>query len=619
MVLADLGARLHAALGQLSKASVVDDKVIDALLKELCAALLEADVNVKLVSQLRTKVKAKVKKNLEEAEKTGGREVNKKNVVQKVSSPAILSPPPVEELLPQAVFDELVALIDPGTEPYKPIKGKVNVLMAVGIQGAGKTTTSTKLAVHYQRRGLRSCLVCADTFRAGAFDQLKQNATKAKIPFYGSYTETDPVAIAALGVEKFRKERFDVIIVDTSGRHKQESELFEEMVAISRAVNPVRSYHFIWRVKDPLIKTCKNMTIMVLDASIGQAAESQSRAFKDSADFGAIIVTKLDGHAKGGGAISAVAATRTPIIFLGTGEHLNDLERFAPQPFISKLLGMGDMQGLVEHMQDMARANPDRQKDLAKKLEQGKFSIRDWREQLSNIMSMGSLSKIASMIPGMPAGMMDGGEDEAALKLKRMIFITDAMRTDELDSDGLIFVSFDKAGKPLGLNRRAKRVARGSGTSVREVEELLAQARMMAGMARQAGGQNGWMSAMQKVQAAAGNKPLGPNGQPSPAQMDAMRKAMPPEMMRKIRAAGPQGAQKMMQDMMGGMGGGGGPGGMDVGSMMRSMMGGGGGGGGGGMPDMAQMQEAMKSMGMGGGGGGGMPDMGSLMKMMGQG
>lgn len=147
----------------------------------------------------------------------------------------------------------------------------------------------------------------------------------------------------------------------------------------------------------------------------------------------------------------------------------------------------------------------------------------------------------------------------------------------------------------MGLNKRARRVARGSGTSVREVEELLAQARMMAGMARQAGGKNGWMSAMSKMQAAAGGKPLGPNGQPSPAQIEAMRKAMPPEMMRKLRAAGPQGAQKMLQDMMGGgmpgmpgMGGapGAGAGGMDMGAMMRSMMG----GGGGGMPDMAQLQ-----------------------------
>ncbi|ODN78775.1 signal recognition particle protein SRP54, variant [Cryptococcus amylolentus CBS 6039] len=587
MVLADLGTRIGGALNQLARAPVVDDSVIDAVLKELCAALLESDVNVKLVASLRSRVKTKVKKSLEESEKAGGKEANKKNVVQKT------------------VFEELVSLVDPGTEPYKPVKGKTNVLMAVGIQGAGKTTTCTKLAVHYQRRGFRTCLVCADTFRAGAFDQLKQNATKAKIPFYGSYTETDPVAIASLGVEKFRKERFDVIIVDTSGRHKQESELFEEMVAIGGAVKP-------------------DMTIMVLDASIGQAAEAQSRAFKDSADFGAIIVTKLDGHAKGGGAISAVAATKTPIIFLGTGEHLNDLERFSPQPFISKLLGQGDMQGLMEHMQEMAQVNPDKQKDLAKKIEQGKFSIRDWKDQLSNIMGMGSISKIASMIPGLPAGMMDGGGDEeAASKVKRMIFITDAMRADELDSDGLIFITFDKTGSPTGLNRRAKRVARGSGTSLREVEELLVQVRMMAGMAKQAGGQNGWMSAMQKMQAAAGGKPLGPNGQPSPAQIEAMRKAVPPELARKLRAAGPQGAQKMMADMMGGVGmpgmGGGGGGMPDLGSLMSQLGGGGGGGGLGGMPNMAQMQEMMSSMGMGGAGGGGMPDMSQLMKMMGGG
>lgn len=170
-------------------------------------------------------------------------------------------------------------------------------------QGNGKTTTCTKLAVHYQKRGFKSAIVCADTFRAGAFDQTRQSATKAKVAYFGSYTETDPVSIAAQGVAKFKKERFDVIIVDTSGRHKQESELFQEMVQIGEAVKP-------------------NMTVLILDASIGtkislillyfliflfigQAAEAQSRAFKEAADFGAIIVTKMDGHAKGGGAISA--------------------------------------------------------------------------------------------------------------------------------------------------------------------------------------------------------------------------------------------------------------------------------------------------------------------------
>lgn len=239
----------------------------------------------------------------------------------------------------------------------------------VGLQGAGKTTTCTKLATYYTRRGYKTALVCADTFRAGAFDQLKQNATKARVPFYGSYTETDPVTIALSGVEKFRKERFEVIILDTSGRHRQESELFEEMVQISEAVEP-------------------DMTILVLDGAIGQAAEAQSKAFKEASNFGAIVVTKLDGHAKGGGAISAVAATKTPIVFIGTGEHMSDLEKFAPQPFISKMLGMGDMQGLIEQAQEVARADPDRQKKMREKLEKGEFTLRDFKEQMSTVLNM---------------------------------------------------------------------------------------------------------------------------------------------------------------------------------------------------------------------------------------
>ncbi|TFY72658.1 hypothetical protein EVG20_g334 [Dentipellis fragilis] len=564
MVLADLGRKLNAALSSLNRAPVIDDKVLDALLKEVCAALLESDVNVKLVSQLRQKVKAKVKATFESAgDKV--KETNRKNVVQK------------------AIFDELVHLVDPGVEPYKPRKGHPNVIMAVGLQGNGKTTTCTKLAVHYQKRGFKSCIVCADTFRAGAFDQTRQSATKAKVAYFGSYTETDPVAIAAQGVAKFKKEKFEVIIVDTSGRHKQESELFEEMVQIGKAVKP-------------------DMTVLILDASIGQAAEAQSRAFKETADFGAIIVTKMDGHAKGGGAISAVAATQTPIIFLGTGEHLTDLDRFSPQPFISKLLGLGDMQGLMEHMQDLAIQNPDRQKEMAKKLEEGKLSIRDWREQIQNVMNLGPISKIASMIPGLPQDMLSGSDEEGAARMKRMIYITDSMTSAELDSDGSLFMDFAKDGKPTQLTWRVTRVARGSGTSVREVEELLCQYRMMANMAKQAGGKNGWMQTMQKMQAAAGGRGRGAGGMPTPAQIQAMQRAMPPgmlqQMQRQMRSGG--GMQEMMK------------------TMMQSQ--------GGDQLDMEEMQRMMSQMGGGLGGlgglaglGGGMPNMGDMFKMMGMG
>ncbi|MCJ1269679.1 Signal recognition particle [Lobaria immixta] len=515
MVLQDLGRRINAAVSDLTRSSNLDEKAFDGMIKEICAALLEADVNVKLVGTLRKSIKATVNfKDIPPA-------VNKKRLIQK------------------AVFDELVKLVDPHAEPFKPRKGKPNVIMFVGLQGSGKTTTCTKLARHYQTRGFKSSLVCADTFRAGAFDQLKQNATKAKIPYFGSLTSTDPAQVAAEGVAKFKKERFEIIIVDTSGRHRQEKDLFDEMSQIQTAIQP-------------------DQTIMVLDATIGQQAEAQSKAFKETADYGAIIITKTDGHASGGGAISAVAATHTPIVFIGTGEHMLDLERFSPQPFVSKLLGMGDMAGLVEHVQALKLD----QKDTMKHLAEGVFTVRDLRDQLQNIMKMGPLSKMASMLPGL--GQMMGGMDdeEGSAKMKRMIYICDSMTLKELDSDGKIFVE-----QPA----RMTRVARGSGTSVREVEELLSQQRVMAGMAKKMGGMG---KNMAKAQGAMG----GGNRQ---QQMAAM--------------------QKRMQSLGGGAGG---PGGV---------------GAGGGMPDMAAMMKMMGGMGMGGGGagGGGMPDMQSMMKMMG--
>lgn len=515
MVLQDLGRRINAAVNDLTRSPTLDEKAFDGMIKEISNALVEADVNIRLVSTLRKTIKTSVKFH------DLPPHANKKRIIQK------------------AVFDALVDIVNPHQNAYQPKKGKSNVIMFVGLQGAGKTTTCTKLARWYQARGFKTCLVCADTFRAGAFDQLKQNATKAKIPYYGSLTQTDPVVVARDGVDKFKKERFEIIVVDTSGRHHQEDALFAEMVEIQRAVQP-------------------QQTVMVLDASIGQAAEAQSRAFKETADFGAIIITKTDGAAMGGGAISAVAATRTPIVFIGTGEHLLDLERFDPKSFVSRLLGMGDMQGLVEHVQSLKLD----QKGAMRSISEGRFSVRDLRDQLGNIMKMGPLSKMAGMIPGLGSMMGSMDDEEGSMKLKRMIYICDSMTAKELDSDGKIFVDQPK---------RMTRVARGSGTSVREVEELLTQQRMMGSMAKKV---KSGMGNMQKAQGAMG-------GGNQRAQMAAM--------------------QKRLQSMGGGGGGGGGgAGGMpDMSSLMKMMGGGGAGGGGGGMPDMSQLMSMMGGMGGG--------------------
>lgn len=194
MVLQDLGRKINAAVNDLTRSPNLDEKAFEGMVKDICSALIESDVNIKLVAGVRKSIKAAVNfKDLAPG-------VNKKRLIQK------------------AVFDELVKLVDPHAEPFKPKKGKSNVIMFVGLQGAGKTTTCTKLARWYAARQFKACLVCADTFRAGAFDQLKQNAVKAKIPYYGSLTQTDPVTVAREGVDKFKKERFEIIIVDTSGR-----------------------------------------------------------------------------------------------------------------------------------------------------------------------------------------------------------------------------------------------------------------------------------------------------------------------------------------------------------------------------------------------------------------
>lgn len=526
MVLADLGRRINSAVSGAIKSNDVNDDAIDLMLKEICNALLESDVNIRLVAKLRKDIKSTL---TNDGDKPG---INKKKLIQKV------------------VFDELCSLVDTETEPYKPKKGKSNVIMFVGLQGAGKTTSCTKLAVYYQRRGFKVGLVCADTFRAGAFDQLKQNATKARIPYYGSYTETNPVKVSKDGVDKFKKEKFDIIIVDTSGRHRQEEDLFQEMIEIGEAVNP-------------------NQTIMVLDASIGQAAESQSKAFKESSNFGSIILTKLDGHAKGGGAISAVAATNTPIVFIGTGEHVQDFETFSPRSFISKLLGIVDIQGLMERVQSLDLDN----KDTMKNLQEGKFTLNDFQKQMQNIMKMGPLSQIASMIPGMGQMLGQVGEDEASNRLKRMVYIMDSMTKKELDSDGEIFIQ-----QPS----RIVRVARGSGTSATEVEMILFQQRMMATMAQRTKG-------MMDQKGGAGGLPGMPPGfKPSPQQIQQGMQQL-------------QQNPGMMNKLMGMMGGGGG--GMpDMSEMMKMM---GGGGAGGGMPDISQamnnpqVQQMMKQFGMG--------------------
>uniref|UniRef100_A0A0G4FST3 Signal recognition particle 54 kDa protein n=1 Tax=Chromera velia CCMP2878 TaxID=1169474 RepID=A0A0G4FST3_9ALVE len=417
MVLTELGSRITGALKKLQTATVIDEAVLDECLKEIATALLHADVNVQYVARLRGNVKKRV------AMEDVGSGVNKRKLIQK------------------CVVEEMVNMLTPHKEPFVPKKGKPNVIMFVGLQGSGKTTTCTKYAHHYQRKGFRPALVCADTFRAGAFDQLKQNATKAKIPFYGSYSETDPVRIAEEGVEQFRAEGCDLIIVDTSGRHKQEASLFEEMKQVAEAVDP-------------------DEFVFVMDSHIGQACFDQATAFRQAVPVGSVIVTKLDGHAKGGGALSAVAATESPVIFIGTGEHFDDFESFEPKSFVSRLLGMGDITGLFNTIKDVMPA--DKQPELMNRISQGIFTLRDLSEQFQNVLKMGPMGRVMSMIPGMPTDILGKeGEKAGVNRIKRFLTMMDSMTDAELDSDKTLAES------------RVNRVAKGSGCHPLHVKELL--------------------------------------------------------------------------------------------------------------------------------------------------
>lgn len=484
MVLEGLGGRITGALRKMSNSTVIDEEALKELLKEIAHALLEADVNIRAVAQLRKNVTNRV--NLEEL--AGG--VNKRKLIQKT------------------VFEELCAMLDPGTPPAVLKKGKPNVVMFVGLQGNGKTTSCVKYAYYHKRKGWKTCLVCADTFRAGAFDQLKQNATKAKVPFYGSYTETDPVKIAAEGVERFREEGYDLIIVDTSGRHKQEEALFAEMEQMADAVEP-------------------NDIIFVMDSAIGQAAHDQALAFKNQVSVGSVIITKLDGHAKGGGALSAVSATESPITFIGTGEHIDEFEPFNAQNFVGRLLGMGDVSGLVNTIKE---AGLHENTEMYKRMTEGVFTLRDMYEQFNTIAKLGPLDKVMGMIPGM-SGMMQGmNGNEGSLKIKRFQHMMDSMTAEEMDNPKINFTT-----------SRIIRVARGSGRHPREVEELLVEYKRFSKVV----GQMGKMS----------KKNMNIE-QMSRNTSQSISQFMDPRMMAQL---GGQGAMtKMMRDLAKNMDGGGG-------------------------------------------------------------
>jgi signal recognition particle subunit SRP54 len=421
--LESLGKSLNDAVKKLLRSAVVDEKAVKELVRDLQRALLQSDVNVNLVLQISQAVE---KKSLEEKLPPG---ISRREHVIKV------------------LYEELTRFL--GEEPAKLTiePGGYHVIMLVGIQGTGKTTAAVKLARFYQKRGLRPAIVCADMYRPGAYQQLKQLADRVNVPVYGESSSKDVQKIVKKGLELFKDRKHDLIIVDTAGRHKDERELMSEMKELAEKIKP-------------------DEIVLAIDASIGQAAMSQATAFNEATKIGSILVTKLDGTAKGGGALSAVAATNAKIKFVGTGEKIDDVEQFIPSSFVGRLLGMGDIKGLVDRVREAEVVIPEKK---ARAFLEGKFTLKDMYDQMVAVRKMGPLKKLIGMVPG-GVNLPDDDLETAERKLDSWRVIIQSMTKDEIEDPKLVDSS------------RARRIARGSGTSDKEVKEMINQYFMMKKM-----------------------------------------------------------------------------------------------------------------------------------------
>ena len=435
MVLDRLGTSLKDALKKLAGKTVVDRAAVEELVKDLQRALIQADVNVKLVMRLSQTIKTRA---LEEEPAKG------------------MS---VREHVLRIVYQELVALMGPPTEVAL---GPQTILMA-GLQGSGKTTTTAKLARFFQRKGLRVAVIGADTFRPGAFQQLATLCQKINVPCIGDPNETDARRVVREGLAKVRTA--EVVIIDTQGRHGLEEDLIQEIIDL----NALSKASHRW---------------LVIDAALGQQAQEQARRFHDAIDIDGVIITKMDGTAKGGGALSAVAETGAGIVFIGAGETSDDLERFEPDGFISRLLGMGDLKSLVERAEEAMAETSDLDVNAVLR---GKFTLRDMYKQLEAVNKMGPLKQIMSMLPLGSMEIPDGVYEVTGTKMVRYRIIMDSMTKQELDDPSTINSS------------RTHRIAVGSGATIEEVRELLRYHKTMQRALKGFRGAGGGRMDMQRI------------------------------------------------------------------------------------------------------------------------
>jgi len=401
----------------------IDEEALKGVIREIQRILLKADVSVDLVSSITRAVEARFKEE---------------RPPQGIGS---------RDYLIYILYEELIKVLGGEAKPSLDIPRRPYRIMLVGVEGSGKTTTAAKLAAFYMRRGLKVGLIETDTQRPGAYHQLKQLSEKIGAQFYGEENAEDPVAILRRGLEELRN--IDLVIVDTAGRHRNEEELLEEARRIYEEARP-------------------DEVMLVIDATVGKQAAAQAEAFARYVPVGSIFLTKMDSTAKAGGALTSVIRIGARIKFIGLGEGIDELEPFEPRRFVARLLGMGDLETLVERIRALTE-----EERIMEEIEEGKLNLLTLKKQLEMTMRLGPLSKILQLLPSniLPLRAIDEERMEDAQRLmKKWYAALNSMTREELLNPDLINSS------------RIRRIARGAGVTPRDVKTLLNQYQLMRRM-----------------------------------------------------------------------------------------------------------------------------------------
>jgi signal recognition particle subunit SRP54 len=430
-MLDNLRTGLRSALKKIVGASDINEELIDSLCKDIQRALLQSDVNVRLVLMITTNLKTRA------INETPPKGLSRKDQIITILYGELAKLLGYTGEIIKSI-DKSVDLNDEHIVSFKA--GKQNIVLMLGVQGSGKTTVTGKFARWLTRHGYRVAVIGADTWRPGALAQLKMNCNKINVEVFGDENNKDAVQIVRDGLNHYKSQNMDVIIIDTAGRHKEEIGLLEEMNAMYKVAIP-------------------DLVLLVIDGTIGQQAYNQAKAFHESAPVGGIIITKLDGTAKGGGAIAASAATGAKVMFIGTGERIDDLEQFSPTRFVGRMLGMGDIKALLEMAKSLEVQADENQ---AKRLLGGKMTIEDFYAQMENVGKMG-FKNVIDNLPGLSGMVKEDQLDALQGKMEKWRFIIQSMTKDEKRNPDTINDS------------RRKRIARGAGITEHDVKELLKQ------------------------------------------------------------------------------------------------------------------------------------------------